>query len=179
MFNITTVVTDLHLLLYKHFGMEHLKFKHSGWMCLKTVIKLAWHIPVPNVWWRTPEDGQRNCPKHVEFLDKNKFGKINASLGFIIKKNVLCYLYIRCAYVDFVNEKNDIVSYVYRAWFNKLGLLGRCLWGASLKFCIEIDIPCTRKLFHINPTFIWIIIYHVESKGTSCAHFFTLMNYMW
>jgi len=24
---------------------------------------------------KTPDDGQRNCPKHAEFLDKNKFGK--------------------------------------------------------------------------------------------------------
>jgi hypothetical protein len=31
---------------------------------------------VPNVQWKTPDDGQRNCPKHVEFLDKNKFGKL-------------------------------------------------------------------------------------------------------
>jgi len=22
-----------------------------------------------------PDDGQRNCPKYVEFLDKSKFGK--------------------------------------------------------------------------------------------------------
>jgi len=42
---------------------------------------------VPNVRWRT-DDGQRNCPKHVEFLDKNKFGKISASVGFIKKKQV-------------------------------------------------------------------------------------------
>jgi hypothetical protein len=34
----------------------------------------------------TLDDGQRNCPKHVEFLDKNKFGKISASVGFIKKK---------------------------------------------------------------------------------------------
>jgi hypothetical protein len=26
--------------------------------------------------WKTPDDGQRNCQKHVEFLDKNKFGEI-------------------------------------------------------------------------------------------------------
>jgi hypothetical protein len=25
---------------------------------------------VPNVEWKTPDDGQRNCLKHVEFLDK-------------------------------------------------------------------------------------------------------------
>jgi len=43
---------------------------------------------VPNVQWRTPDDGQRNCPKHVEFLDKNKFGKIIASVGFVKKKFV-------------------------------------------------------------------------------------------
>jgi hypothetical protein len=41
---------------------------------------------VPNVQWITPDDGQRKCPKHVEFLDKNKFGKTSASGGFIKKK---------------------------------------------------------------------------------------------
>jgi len=44
------------------------------------------YIPVPNVQWRTPDDGQRNCPKHVEFLDKSEFGNISASVGFIKKK---------------------------------------------------------------------------------------------
>ena len=43
---------------------------------------------MPNVQWRIPEDGHRNCPKHVEFLDKNKFGEISASVGFIKKKFV-------------------------------------------------------------------------------------------
>jgi hypothetical protein len=53
---------------------------------LKAVIKPVWHIPVPNVQWKTPDDRQRNCLKHAEFLDKNKFGKISASVGFIKKK---------------------------------------------------------------------------------------------
>jgi len=26
---------------------------------------------------KTPDDGQRNCPKHVEFYSKNKFEKIH------------------------------------------------------------------------------------------------------
>jgi len=43
---------------------------------------------VPNVKWRTLDERQRNCPKHVKFLDKNKFGKISVSLGFIKKKSV-------------------------------------------------------------------------------------------
>ena len=33
-------------------------------------------IPLLCVQWKTPDDGQRNCPKHVEFYSKNKFGKL-------------------------------------------------------------------------------------------------------
>jgi hypothetical protein len=44
---------------------------------------------VPNVWRKTPDDGQRNCPKNAEFLDKNKFGKISASVCFFLKKQWL------------------------------------------------------------------------------------------
>ena len=32
----------------------------------------------------TPDDGQRNCPKHVEFYSKNKFEKLVHFVGFII-----------------------------------------------------------------------------------------------
>jgi len=65
--------------------------------CLKAVIKLTRHIPVPNVQSKTPDDGQRNCLKHVEFLDKNKFGKISASVGFI-KKKFHTRFYDKCNY---------------------------------------------------------------------------------
>jgi hypothetical protein len=30
-----------------------------------------------------PDDGQRNCPKHVEFYSKNKFEKLVHLVGFI------------------------------------------------------------------------------------------------
>ena len=32
----------------------------------------------------TPDDGQRNCPKHVEFYSKNKFEKFLNLFGFSI-----------------------------------------------------------------------------------------------
>jgi hypothetical protein len=35
---------------------------------------------------RTPDDGQRNCPKHAEFHSKNKLEKLVHLLGFIIRK---------------------------------------------------------------------------------------------
>ena len=34
---------------------------------------------------RTPDDEQRNCPKHVEFHSKNKFEKSVHLVGFIVR----------------------------------------------------------------------------------------------
>jgi len=36
----------------------------------------------------TPDDGQRNCPKHVEFYSKSKFEKLVHLVGFIIRRKV-------------------------------------------------------------------------------------------
>jgi len=33
----------------------------------------------------TPDDGQRNCPKHVDFYSKNKFQKLVHLVTFIIR----------------------------------------------------------------------------------------------
>jgi hypothetical protein len=38
------------------------------------------------VQWKTPDNGHRNCPKHVQFYSKNKFEKFVHLVGFIIKK---------------------------------------------------------------------------------------------
>jgi len=42
-------------------------------------------VPLLCVQWKTPDDGQRNCPKHVEFYSKNKFEKLVYLGGFIIR----------------------------------------------------------------------------------------------
>jgi len=34
---------------------------------------------------KTPVDGQRNCPKHVEFYSKNKFEKLVLIVDFIVR----------------------------------------------------------------------------------------------
>jgi hypothetical protein len=41
--------------------------------------KPVWHIPLPCVQWKTLDDGQKNCPKHVEFRSKKKIWEISAS----------------------------------------------------------------------------------------------------
>ena len=50
------------------------------WSCSQVV----WHIPLLCVQWKI-DDGQRNCPKHVEFYSKNKFEKLVHLVGFIIR----------------------------------------------------------------------------------------------
>ena len=47
--------------------------------------KPVWHITLLWVQWKTADDGQRNCPKHVEFHSKNKFEKLVHLVDFIIR----------------------------------------------------------------------------------------------
>jgi hypothetical protein len=60
-----------------------------SWSCSQPVSKPVWRIPLLCVQWKTPDDGQRNCLKHVEFHSKNKFEKLVHLVGFIIRD---CYL---------------------------------------------------------------------------------------
>jgi hypothetical protein len=46
----------------------------------------VWHIPLLSVQWVTPDDGQRDCPKHVEFRFQYEFEKLVHLVGFIIRK---------------------------------------------------------------------------------------------
>jgi len=48
------------------------------------VSKHVWDIILLCVPWKTPDDGKRNCPKHVEFYSKNKFETLVLIAGSII-----------------------------------------------------------------------------------------------
>ena len=41
---------------------------------------------------KTPDDGQRNCLKHVEFYSKNKSEKLVHLVGFIIRTSWVAHL---------------------------------------------------------------------------------------
>jgi len=47
--------------------------------------RTLWHIILLCVQWKSPDDGQRNSPKHVEFYSKNKFEKLVHLVGFIVR----------------------------------------------------------------------------------------------
>jgi hypothetical protein len=53
--------------------------------CSQAVSKSVLHMPLLCVQWKTPDDGQRNRPKHVQFHSKNKFEKSVHLVGFIIR----------------------------------------------------------------------------------------------
>ena len=61
-------------------------------------------MPAPNVQWKTPDDGQRNCPKHVDLRTKITL-EISASVGFIVKKFVTMH--------DHMNVKK---MRIYEGW---------------------------------------------------------------
>ena len=44
---------------------------------------------------KAPDDGQRNCPKHVGFYSKNKFEKLMHLVGFIIRMCVCVCVFIQ------------------------------------------------------------------------------------
>jgi hypothetical protein len=65
----------------------------SGWNWFSTSFsKLVWYITLLCVEWKTPDDGQKNCPKHVEFYFKNKFKKLVHLVGFVIRNQTVAYV---------------------------------------------------------------------------------------
>jgi len=69
----------------------------TSWSCSQAVSKPVWHRPLLCVQWKIPDDGERNCLKHVEFIQK-KIWEISASSWFYYK-NILrtfCLLRLLC-----------------------------------------------------------------------------------
>jgi len=60
--NETLHVSDSSSVHYQEFSTVHTAILY--------VIHVCWHIPLQCVQWKTPDDGQRNCPKHAEFHSK-------------------------------------------------------------------------------------------------------------
>jgi len=71
----------LHSLWYHH----NYRCIGTSWSCSQAVSKPVWHAPLLCLQWKTPDDGQRNCPKHVDFYSKNKFEKLVHLVGFVIR----------------------------------------------------------------------------------------------
>jgi hypothetical protein len=70
-------------MLYNHTGLlTALRAKQI--LLLASCQQTCMIKPLLWVQWKTPDDGQENCPKHIEFHFKNKFEKSVHLVGFII-----------------------------------------------------------------------------------------------
>ena len=77
------------LSIIRSFSLYTQQYIHVWWHL--AVSKPVWHIPLLRVQWKYPDDGQRNCKKHIEFYSK-KIWEISASSWFCYKNNLSLYL---------------------------------------------------------------------------------------
>jgi len=93
--------------------------------------KLSAHVLLLCVQWKTPNDGQRNCPKHVDFYSKNKLEKLVHLVGFIIrilfkKKELLnFFLNIPCI-IQWRMFLGDVGTKYFRVYFLWMKYNFRC-----------------------------------------------------
>jgi len=102
--------------------------------------KLSAHIPLLYVQWKKPDDGQRNCPKHVEFYSKNKFEKLAHLVCFIIR--ILKYIQVFISYFKYFLVKQRLNDSMY---FMFLGLSGFLLLYHTK--CVKL---IDKNVFHVR-----------------------------
>ena len=73
------------LSIIRSFSLYTQKWYMPYRLLLQAVSKPVWHIPLLCVQRKIPDDGQSNCPKHVEFYSKNNFEKLVHLVGFIVR----------------------------------------------------------------------------------------------
>jgi hypothetical protein len=89
-----------------------------SWSCSQAVAKL-YDIYHCSVQWKTPDDGLRNCPIHVEFNSKNKFEKLVHLFGFIIQISNACFTtmpFLLNLYVPCMIQKFSLANQPYLHW---------------------------------------------------------------
>ena len=96
-----------------------------SWSCSQAVCKPVWHIPLLCVQWKTPDDEQRNCPKHVEFLSKNKFKKSVHLVGFNIR-NSLYNKHMQILHQSVTIITNNRAPNLKGNYYIRLPCLGMC-----------------------------------------------------
>ena len=95
----------------------------------QAVSKPVWRIPLLCLQWKTPDDGQRNSSKHVEFYSKNKFEKLVHLVGIIIKNLSRCTVTWTSNYITMHGHMNG--RYIVQP--------GAGAHHVSCKMCTEVS----------------------------------------
>jgi len=101
--NETLHVSDSSPVHHQEFFTVHTAMVYVIQVCRQFAsrIRIERSSPLLCVQWKTPDGGQRNCPKHGEFHSKNKFEKSVHPVGFIISNLTRCTVTwtSKCIYV--------------------------------------------------------------------------------
>jgi hypothetical protein len=89
------------------------------------------------VQWKTHDDGQRNCLKHVDFYSKNKFEKLVHLVGFITRRFIWNVDTCLPKYLALLSRRPLCFKYIFLSTFFTET---KCFyWGmASLTLAIEM-----------------------------------------
>jgi len=127
-----------------------------GFIVSNFVSNPVWRIPLLCVQWKTPDDGQRNRPKHVDFHSKNKFEKLVHLVGFIISNfvsNPVWHVPLLCVqwktpddvqrnhpkHVEF-HSKNKFEKLVHLVGFIVSNFVSNPVWHIPL-LCVQWKTP--------------------------------------
>ena len=77
--------------------------------CSQAVSKPVWHIPRLCVQWKTPDHGQRNCPKHVVSVQK-WIWEISASSWFCLRKFITTHGHMNVKLLSIPGPKTTATS---------------------------------------------------------------------
>ena len=141
------------------------------WICEQQALsKPVWHIPLLCVQRKSPDDGQRIWPKHVEFYPKNEFEKLVHLVAFILRiyldarsteRQICVCMLFSCRFVCAVNEQPKTPRYkkLQRTIF-KIGL-------SVLQFIIRVS-GLLKPLQTITP--------HLFTRACSSLKYFIPFN---
>jgi len=109
-------------------------------------------VPLLCVQWKTPDDGKRNCLKHVDFHSKNKFEKLVHLVGFIVRDLSRCT-------VTWTSDTVFVFNFAVIAMGLTLHLQDSHSWFQ------------TFAVFWMLYAFFWVILRRLNFM---CRHFGTL-----
>ena len=108
-----------------------------GQLASRSICSSSQAVSKPVWQWKTPDDGERNWPKYVEFHYKNKFEKTVHLVGFIL--NFCVYLLVHCISVDILAP----MLCGTRDWY-----FGNHVWFQAKK-------PVRFPRMVLSPIFMW------------------------
>ena len=118
----------------------------SRWNCSSLLILLEscqqtrMTIPMLCVQWKTPDDGQRNCPKHVVSI-QNKFVKLEHLVGFI--RRIFSVIYTKI-----VLHVWQIASWIYWLCYGSYLCIPHT-FNSYISSCLLAPLTSTNPLFSL------------------------------